>query len=124
MENRTYAEAAAEVACLSQIAVMVLLGPENDDVEFWPLRPRQSVPTSSEEFAARRLRPVGVLGLRGLEFRSALKEPLPADVLRSVGFAFGEYVHSLVGTSMEMQLEAGEIAELERVLALPDTRPV
>jgi hypothetical protein len=118
-----YSERAAQVACNSQIAVQVLLGSENTDVELVPLKPNQfSSYLSPEEFTARRLRPVGVVGLSGINTLVSFKEPLPSHVLKLIAVAFSEYIRSLLGRSFEELQVAAEVAELERLYETPDYR--
>jgi hypothetical protein len=122
----TYIEKATQVVLDSSIAVMVLLNQDNTDLEMWPLRPRQAALTSQEEFAARKLRTVGVAGLCGTKATCAFKEPLDPTVVGAIGTAFAEYIHVLLGDSIAMQIEeqqkGDEVAWLEKLHQLPDTR--
>jgi len=119
----TYMEKAAHAAAESSVAVMVLLNHDNTDAEFVALKPRQAAFTSPEEFTARKLRPVGVIGLRGAQPVCAFKEPLDSPVVNSLATAFLEYIRVLLGQGFAEQMEAVEIAELERVWSIADTRP-
>jgi len=126
----TYLENAAQVARESDIAVQVLLSRENTDLELIPLRPRLDAYIAPEVFTARQLRSVGVVGIRGLQPLSVWKEPLPPQVINGVCDAFIEYIRVLLGKSLVDLYEdlyeaaqAAEIAELERLFCIPDTRP-
>jgi hypothetical protein len=105
---------------------MVLLSQDNTDLEFWMLRPRQAAKselTPPEEFAARKLRSVGIVGLCGLKPRCAFKEPLETPIVNKIAAAFLEYLRVLLGGQIAEQTEAAEIAELERLYGLPSGRP-
>jgi hypothetical protein len=123
----TYLENAAQVARESDIAVQVLLSRENTDLELIPLRPRLDAYIGPQEFTARQLRSVAVVGIRGLQPLSVWKEPLPLQVINGVGNAFIEYIRVLLGKSLADLYEAAqaaEIAELERLFfCIPDARP-
>jgi hypothetical protein len=117
-------ENAARVAYESQIAVQVLLSRGNDDIELIPIRPRPlDGYMTPEDFMARQLRSVGVIGLSGSKPRCAFKEPLETPVVEAVGAAFLEYLRVLLGESFAEQMEVAEVAELERVYMLQDARP-
>jgi hypothetical protein len=122
----TYTEKSQQVVLESQIAVMLFLNPDNTDLEMWPLRPRQVATTSHEEFAARKLRTVGVVGLSGTKGVSAFKEPLESAVVDGISTAFLEYVRVLIGDNIAMQIEewqkGDEVAWLEQLHLLPDMR--
>lgn len=128
-DEMTYMERAEKVACASQIAVMVLLSRANDDVEFWPLRPRiapASELTSEAECLRRGLRTVGVVGIAGLQPHAAFKEPLDATVVSAIGAAFTEYVHALIGNNIAALVEppkGDEVDWLQHLWSLPDNRP-
>lgn len=121
-----YNERAAQVARESQIAVMVLLNPDCTDLEFWRVQPRQAALTTPEEFAARKLRPVGVVGIHGTTTHVAFREPLDATTVDAIAAAFAEYIRVLVGDSIAAQFEArqksDEVDWLERLYHLPDDR--
>jgi hypothetical protein len=122
----TYLENAAQVANESDIAVQVLLSRENTDLELISLRPRLDAYIAPEVFTSRQLRSVGVVGIRGLQPLSVWKEPLPHQVINGVCDAFIEYIRVLLGKSLADLYEAAqaaEIAELERLFCIPDTRP-
>ena len=116
----SYSARSTQVALDSSIAVMVLLNPDATDMELWPIcPPPQSGLTTPEEFTARQLRPVGVLGLCVTESRAAFKEPLDVSTVDALARAFTAYVNALLG-----QRQAGDSLEwCERLFALPDTRP-
>jgi hypothetical protein len=118
-------ENAAHAVAESSVAVMVLLNHDNTDAEFVALKPREVAFTSPEEFTARKLRPVGVIGLQGTQPWCAFKEPLDSPVVNSLATAFLEYIHVLLGQGQGFaeQMEAVEIAELERVWSIADTHP-
>jgi hypothetical protein len=121
----TYSERSTQVALDSSIAVTVLLSHDNTDMEFWMLRPRHTSErdlTTREEFTARKLRSVGVIGLCGSLPRAAFKEALPSPVVHGIAIAFLEYLRVILAESFADEIRAVEIAELERLLTLPDTR--
>jgi hypothetical protein len=116
---------AAEVARASQIAVLCLVSRDNDDIEFWPVRPRwtpQSERTSPEEFARRQLRTVAVLGLNGLTPLSAFQEALEPHVVEGLYQAFLAYVQCSLGEHFAEHMAVAEVQEMQRMYALPDTR--
>jgi hypothetical protein len=115
---QTYMERAAQVALDSQIAVMVFLNPDNEDSLILPVRPCMAANNelpSLEEYTRRQFRPVAVVGLAGLKPLAAFKEPLPTEVVTAISAAFLEYVRVLIGDTFMQQIEAAEIAELERL---------
>jgi|SRR5581483_5405 len=120
-----YMERAAQVACESQIAVQILLSRDNRDVELIGLKPQAEF-ISREEFAARKLRHVGVIGLSGLKPLVALEEPLEPRIADALAQAFLEYTRVLLGEHFAErfaeQMVGAEVAELERLYTLPDTR--
>lgn len=125
----SYIERYTEVVLNSNIAVMVLLNQDNTDMEFWRLKPCQAAEselTTRAEFAARKLRPVGVAGLQGTTPAVALKEPLDPAVVGAIGTAFAEYIRALIGDSVAMQIEerqkGDEVSWLDRLHQLPDAR--
>lgn len=124
---QTYGERSAQVVRESSIAAMVLLNDSNTDMELLGLCPRltpENELISAEEFADRRLRSVGVVALDGSGLpQAAFKEPLEASVISAIAAGFTEYLRVLIGQKLTEQTEAAEIAELERVYSLPDTRP-
>ncbi len=124
----THIEKAAQAVADSSVAVMVLLNHDNTDAAFVALKPRQADFIPPDEFTARRLRPVGVVGLQGLQPVCAFKEPLEAPVVNGLAVAFLEYVRVMLGGSFEMHPAEPEpciddsVAWLSRLYALPDTR--
>lgn len=120
---QTYSERSAQVVRESSIAAMVLLNDSNTDMELLGLCPRltpENELISAEEFTARKLRSVGVVALdgRGLP-QAAFKESLPASVISAIAAGFTEYLRVLIGQKLTEQMEAAEIAELERLCQLP-----
>jgi hypothetical protein len=110
-------ERAAQVANESQIAILFLLSANNDDLESVLLCPSalaDDMP-STEERTRRQLRPVCVVGLSGVKPLMAIKEPLSPHVVDGISAAFLEYVRVLLGDTIMKQVEAAEIAELERI---------
>ena len=121
----TYLERSTKVARECSISVVVLLNSDNTDLEFLPLAPRQL--TESElltpgEFAARKLRSVGVVGLSGAQARVAFKEMLSVSVVDRIAAAFLEYLRVMLRQGFAEQTEAAEVQELERFYLLEDTR--
>lgn len=119
---QTYQARATQVALDSSIAVTVLLSADNLDIQFWQLRPHRIADTSPEEFAARNLRAVGVVGLDGLTPRCAFKESLGSEIVNAIAVGFVEYIRASVCDGFNEQSKLAEIEELERVFSLPDTR--
>jgi hypothetical protein len=123
----TYAERSTQLALDASVAVLILLNPECDDVEFVPLKPKGM--TESEcaalraRWAGRGLRSVGVLGLVGASPRCALKEPLEPEQVSALAGAFLAYIHTLFCDSFAEQLSATETQELGRLWSLEDPRP-
>lgn len=126
MQPQTYMERARLVVEDAGIAAMVLLNESNTDAEFLMLRPRltpENELITPEAFTARKLRSVGVVALneRGLP-QAAFKESLEASVVGAIASAFREYVRVLLAEKLIEQIAAAEIAELDRLFRLPDTR--
>jgi hypothetical protein len=116
-----YAERSKEVVLNTSIAAMVLLGPDNTDVVIWGLEPHSGEQqTTAKEFAARKLRSVGVIGLRGYTPEIAFKEPLDFATMAAISYAFLEHIRRVLG---ERFAGYAETRELSRVFALEDTRP-
>lgn len=123
----TYSEKSTQLAMDASVAVLVLMGTESTDVEFLPLKPRRAdearLAELRDRWPGRGLRSVGVIGLCGTTPICALKEPLDSIQVSSLAGAFLTYLHVLLHDSFAAQIEAAEIAELERLFQLPDTRP-
>jgi hypothetical protein len=117
-------ERAAHIACESQICCQVLLSHDNADIALIQLKPHAypSGYITPEEFTARQLRSVGVVGLSGLKPLCFFKELLPPHVVDAIATAFLEYIRVLTGAEFAAQMEAAGIAELTRFCSLPDTR--
>lgn len=132
-----FSERAAAVVSASQIACQVLLSEDNRDLEFLPLLPvPMHLPAclSEEDFAARELRLVGVVGASGLRGWCAFEEPLEAPIVETISQAFAEYVLRMVTPQLdhiaqataEMEARAAaqaEVVELELLFLLHDLRP-
>ena len=101
-----YIERATKVACDSQIAVQVLLSRDNDALDFVRLKPHQPEYIAPEEFTARQLRSVGVVGMCGTQVTCAFKEPLDSSLVNSIAVAFVEHVRVLLGASLEQTAAA------------------
>lgn len=82
----------------------------------------QTILTSAEEFAARKLRTVGVVGLYGVESRCAFKEHLESATVVAIHTSFLKYLRALFGASFGELSRNSEIHELERLMSLPDLR--
>jgi len=122
---RPYIERAADVAIASHIAAQVFLSQDNDDLEFLPLRPTPvhlSAWMSEDDFTARQLRFVGVVGLSGLNARCAFDEPLESAIVERIAQAFLEYVHTLIVPKFVDHIAQAEVMELQKLYALPDLR--
>ena len=115
----TYTEKSQQLALDASIAALALLGTTPGDCEFIPLKPRAADKTMLADIAARwpgrGLRSVGIIGLCGTGPQCVLKEPLDSHEVALLTYDFLAYVNA-VGA------EAAEIAELERMYALPDPR--
>jgi hypothetical protein len=124
---QSYYERSNQLAADAQVSVLVLGNPETADAEFLPLAPRTFSDAEAQALRARwpgrGLRVLGVLGLCGASPRCVFKEPLDPRVVDALASAFLTYLHVLFGESLAEQREAAEIAELERLFSLPDTRP-
>lgn len=122
-----YLEESRQLALDASVAVQVLMGSDPRDVEFIPLRPKAADTSMWAELAARwpgrGLRSIGVIGLVGIVPKVALKELLEPKQVSLLTTGFLAYLHELLSGSFAAQTEAAEIAELERVYLLPDTRP-
>ncbi|MGO9937185.1 MAG: hypothetical protein ACLPH3_05895 [Terracidiphilus sp.] len=118
-----YEKRAEQVVSEADIAAQILLSAGNDDIELIPLCPRRPDRCiAREDFTARQLRPVGVIGLSGLKALSAFREPLEPYLVDVIAEAFLEYARVLLGESFLEQAAAAEVAELERMYALIDPR--
>lgn len=117
----TYSERATELAANASVAVQVLMGAP-DDVEFISLKPKMAnerwLAELRDRWPGRGLRSVGVIGLCGTSPVIALKEPLEPEQVNALMSEFLAHIHVLFCDTFE----AAEIAELERLHALPDTR--
>jgi len=119
-----YMERAATIACESEICCQVLLSHDNADIELVQLKPH-AYPggyIAPEEFTARQLRSVGIVGLSGLKPLVYFKELLPPHVVDSIAAAFLAYIRVLTEGEFAAQMEAAGIAELTRLCSIPDTR--
>jgi hypothetical protein len=120
-----YMENAAHAVAESSVAVMVLVNPDATDIVFWRLRPERAAEsdlTTREEFAARKLRSVGVVGLCGLTPVCSFKESLETPVVNSIVVGFLQYIRDSLSDSLVELREAAEIAALECLFTLPDMR--
>lgn len=118
-----YMERARELTRESQIAVVVCLNPSHDDIEFLPFKPSASDYRSLPfEFGLRQLRPVAILGLRGLNLVCAFLEPLDACIVNSISAAFLEYIRVLLGEHFTEHMAGAEAQELNRMWMLSDHR--
>ena len=122
-----YDERAAQLTVESSVAVWVLLGNTPGDLEMVPLKPRMADEQMLAELKARwpgrGLDSVGVLGLVGTTPKCALRVPLEPEQVSALAAAFLTYLQVLFHDSFAAQMEAAEIAELEHLMLLPDTRP-
>lgn len=109
----------------SSIAVMVFMGAP-DDVEFLPLKPRVAdesmLAELKDRWPGRGLRSIGVIGLVGTAPKCELSEPLTPNQINGLAAAFITYLQVLLSASFAEQQGTAEIAELERLFQLPDTR--
>jgi len=123
----TYSEKkSTQLALDASVAVQVLMGTAPGDCEFIPLKPKAADETMLADLKARwpgrGLRSVGVIGLCGTSPCCAFKEPLESKQVSALAGAFLTYLSVMFADSIAAQMQAAEIAELERVLTLPDTR--
>lgn len=123
----TYMEQAVQLIVESSVAVMALSNPECTDLELMPFKPCSMSELEQAQLKARwpgrNLKSIGVIGLVGTSPRCALKAPLETDQLSALADAFLAHLHACFCDSFAAQTEAAEIAELERMYQLPDTRP-
>jgi hypothetical protein len=122
----TYSEQSAQLAVDSSVAVLVLSNPECNDVEFLMLKPKRMGTCELAELKARwpgrELRSVGTIGLVGTSPRWALKEPLTFEQISALADAFLAYLHVLFCDALAGRQESAEVAELERLHTIADTR--
>ena len=122
----TYSERSTQLALDSSVAVYILMGTAPGDAEFVPLLPRPATQRMWEEMRARwpgrGLRPIGVIGLVGTTPKVVLREPLEPEQVDALAGAFLAYLDVLFRDSFAAHSEVAEIAELERLFLLPDTR--
>lgn len=119
----SYAEQCAQIIRESDVCVWVLLTPDNTQLEMIQLWPVYDAPPSRDEWLRRQLRPVAVLGLKGLQARSAFREPLEEHVIHKLSAAFIEYVRVLLGgLTQHSEVKGDSVQWLERLYALPDPR--
>ncbi len=124
----TYSEQSTQLALDASVAVLVLSNPEcnDNDVEFLMLKPKRMAECELAELKARwpgrDLRSVGTIGLVGTSPRWALKEPLTFEQISALADAFLAYLHVLFCDALTGQQECAEVAELERLHTIADTR--
>lgn len=122
----TYSEQSAQLAVDASVAVLVLSNPECNDVEFLMLKPERLTACELTElkmrWPGRGLRSVGTIGLVGTSPRWALKEPLTFEQITTLADAFLAYLHVLFCDALAERQESAEVAELERLHTLADTR--
>jgi hypothetical protein len=121
-----YVENSAQLGAEASIAALILSNPECDDVEFLMLKPKRMAACELAElkarFTGRDLRAVGTIGLVGTSPRWALKEPLTFEQISALADAFLAYLHVLYCDALAGQQESAEVAELEALHTLADTR--
>ncbi len=121
-----YVEESARLGAEASVAVFVLANPQCDDVEFIPMRPRMADAKTLAELKARwpgrGLRSVGTIGLVGTSPRWALKEPLTFEQISALADAFLAYLHVLFCDALAGRQESADVAELERLHTIADTR--
>ena len=130
----TYEQRRDTLAINSSILVQIMLGNAAGDTEFSLVRPRPANSAVMEEelrarWPGRGLRAVGFVGLVDGAPQLVLKTPISAVEVEAVTVAFGDYVGALVKHAMSAEhigaeLERAEVAELDRLFAMPDTRYV
>lgn len=118
----TYTEKSTQLALESSVAALVLLGTDRKDSVFLPLRPNLATPEMLADLksraAGRGLRAVGIIGLCGTTPKMCLKEELDPAQINAISLGFLAYTYALFAENAV----AGEVAELERIYSLPDTR--
>jgi hypothetical protein len=126
----TYSERSAQIALEANIAVMVLTNTQGHDIEFLALKPQMLAESElaavAERWPGRGLASAAVIGLCGAEVRWAFKEPLEPCVESAISFAFLIHVNDLLRARERERVAyrpAPGVVELERMYALPDTRP-
>ena len=122
----TYSEKSTQLALDASVAVMALSNPECTELELLPLKPRRMSDGEQAQLASRwcgrNLKPIGILGLVGTTPKCALKEPLEPEQVSALAGAFLAYLSVLFNDSFLAQQDGAEIAELERLFSLPDSR--
>lgn len=122
----TYTERYTQLGAEASIAALVLSNPECNDVEFLMLKPKPMTVCELAELKARwpgrDLRPVGTIGLVGTSPRWAMKEPLTFEQISALADAFLNFLHCLYCDGFAAQQESADVAELERLHTLADTR--
>ena len=97
----TYSERVVRVATGKQLVVQVLLSRGNNDIELVAIKPQTATYISCEEFTARQLRSVGIVGLTGTNAECAWKEPLDGELVDRIAAAFAAYVSVLLQPETE-----------------------
>lgn len=119
-------EKSAQLGAEASIAALVLSNAECDDVEFLMLKPKRVAACDLADLKARwpgrGLRSVGTIGLVGTSPRWALKEPLTFEQISALADAFLAYIHVLFCDGFAAQQESADVAELERLHTIADTR--
>lgn len=97
--RKPYIEEAADIVANASVAVQVLLGEADNDVEFIPLRPHPANGEWLADLAARwpgrGLRSIGVLAMVDGTAKAAFKEPVSLDVVSRLAAAFQVYCETL-----------------------------
>ena len=121
-----YVEKSAQLGAEASIAALVLSNAECNDVEFLMLKPERLTACELAElkmrWPGRGLRSVGTIGLVGASPRWALKEPLTFEQISALADAFLAYLHVLFCDALAGRQESAEVAELERLHTIADTR--
>jgi hypothetical protein len=107
-----------DVCVGADLCAMLWLNDDGLDAEVTRLRPIDESRIPS--LAGRRMQNVGVVFLHGTHPSFVFKGPLGLDAITRLSVAFAAYVQSLC--RVESYGELREIADLERLYALPDNR--
>ena len=115
---QTFIELAADACFGANVSAMLLLSADGLDIAL--ALASQGILDITARVCRRQLRIVGAVGLHDMQPAFVFKEPLPVTAVAAFGLAFAEYVRSLDPDYVAQQ----ELAALERLWSIPDTRPI
>ena len=120
MQN--FNERAVEVVCCSTVALQVFLSEDNAHMAVRQMKPNVESYIDTRIIEAQQLRSVGIVGLHGLTQVCAFEEDLPDNVTAAIAMAFETYLKAFLGADYAERQTRCEVAELDRIFALPDNR--